>query len=180
MYESRKISDMNDVFTLQQRIAELEKLLSQANERNQYLLEQFRLAQQKQFGKSAEGFVGQGELFNEAEDIAETAEPEQQAISYTRNKPKRKPLPKDLPREHVIHDIADKSCACCGGDLHKIGEDTAEKLEFIPAQVKVIEHIRPKYACRECDKSGTGSAREGVRSCFLPLVSLKWQLISST
>ncbi|WP_209326973.1 IS66 family transposase [Pseudoalteromonas sp. PA2MD11] len=148
---------MNDVFTLQQRIADLEKQLPQANERNQYLLEQFRLAQQKQFGKSAEGFVGQGELFNEAEDITETIEPEQQAISYTRNKPKRKPLPKDLPREHVIHDIDDKSCACCGGELHKIGEDTTEKLEFIPAQVKVIEHIRPKYACRECEKSGTES-----------------------
>ncbi len=38
--------------------------------------------------------------------------------------------------------------------LHKIGEDKAEKLEFIPAQVKVIEHIRPKYACRHCEKTG--------------------------
>ncbi len=49
---------MNDIFTLQQRIAELEKQLSQANERNQYLLEQFRLAQQKQFGKRAKALWG--------------------------------------------------------------------------------------------------------------------------
>ena len=33
------------------------------------------------------------------------------------------PLPKDLPREQVIHDIEDKSCVCCGGELHKIGQD---------------------------------------------------------
>ncbi len=162
MHKSRKINGMNDVFTLQQRIAELEKQLKyerevsiQKDAKIAYLYEQFRLAQQKQFGKSAEGFVGQGELFNEVEEIAEKAEPEQQGISYTRNKPKRKPLPKDLPREQVIHDIADKSCACCSGELHKIGEDTAEMLEFIPAHVKVIEHIRPKYACRECEKSAT-------------------------
>lgn len=70
--ESRKINGMNDVFTMQQRIAELEKQLKYEREASikkdakiAYLYEQFRLAQQKQFGKSAEGFVGQGELFNE-------------------------------------------------------------------------------------------------------------------
>lgn len=61
--------------------------------------------------------MGQGELFNEAEEIAEAVEPEQQAISYTSSKPKRKPLPKDLPREQIIHDIDDKRCACCGGGV---------------------------------------------------------------
>jgi transposase len=57
----------------------------------------------------------------------------------------------------VVHDIPeeDKVCACCNGELHKIGEDKSEKLEFIPAQVKVIEHVRPKYACRACEKDGT-------------------------
>ena len=183
--EYRKINGMNDVFTLQQRVAELEKLLSQANERNQYLLEQFRLAQQKQFGKSAEGFVGQGELFNEAEEVTVSVEAEPLEISYTRSKPTRKPLPKDLPREQVIHDIDDKSCACCGGELHKIGEDTAEKLEFIPAQVKVIEHIRPKYACRDCDKSGTRSKIKQQPMPAMPInkgiatASLLSQLITS-
>lgn len=140
----------------QQRIAELESLVEQLQSRNQYLEEQFKLAQQKQFGASSEGHPGQGELFNEAEEIIESAVPEQETIEYTRNKPKRKSLPKNLPREVVIHDIADedKVCDCCQGELHKIGEDTAEKLEFIPAQVKVIEHVRPKYACRACEKDG--------------------------
>jgi transposase len=98
-------------------------------------------------------------LFNEAEAEVEQLEieSEQETIEYTRNKPKRKPLPKDLPREVVVIDIADedKVCACCNGELHKIGEDKNEKLEFIPAKVKVIETIRPKYACRACKKDGT-------------------------
>jgi transposase len=140
----------------QQRILELEKQVNRLESRNQFLEEQFRLAQQKQFGASSEGHPGQGELFNEAEELVAETPVEKEDISYTHNKPKRKPLPKTLPREVVIHDIAeeDKVCACCNNELHKIGEDKAEKLEFIPAQVKVIEHVRPKYACRACEKSG--------------------------
>ena len=159
---------MNTEATLHQRIAQLERLLAEKDARLLFLEEQFRLAQQKQFGKSAEGFAGQGELFNEAEEIATLVETEQQDISYRRNKPKRQPLPKDLPREVIVHDISDaeKVCACCHGQLHKIGEDTSEKLDFIPAQVKVIEHVRPKYACRECEKTGTSNP---IKQALMPV-----------
>jgi transposase len=178
---------MNTEATLHQRIAQLERLLAEKDARLLFLEEQFRLAQQKQFGKSAEGFAGQGELFNEAEEIAALVETEQQDISYRRNKPKRKPLPKDLPREVIVHDISDaeKVCACCHGQLHKIGEDTSEKLDFIPAQVKVIEHVRPKYACRECEKTGTSNP---IKQALVPVspipkgiatASLLSQLITS-
>lgn len=143
--------------SLQQRIAELEKQLAVKDAKIAYLEEQFRLAQQKRFGASSEAHPGQGELFNEAEELVETSEPEKQSISYERNKPVRKPLPKNLPRETVVHDISDedKTCDCCGTELHKMGEDKCEKLEFIPAQVKVVEHIRPKYSCRVCEQQGT-------------------------
>ena len=178
---------MNTETTLHQRIAQLERLLAEKDARLLFLEEQFRLAQQKQFGKSAEGFAGQGELFNEVEEIAVLVEAEQQDISYRRNKPKRNPLPKDLPREVVVHDISDaeKVCACCHGQLHKIGEDTSEKLDFIPAQVKVIEHVRPKYACRECEKTGTSNP---IKQALMPVspipkgiatASLLSQLITS-
>lgn len=137
----------------------LKQMLAKQSSRLLYLEEQFRLAQQKRFGASNEGYPGQGELFNEAEEIVEQDDTplEQETIEYTRNKPKRKPLPKDLPREVIVHDIADEDKVCdgCQSALHKIGEDKSEKLEFIPAKVKVIEHVRPKYACRECEKSGT-------------------------
>ena len=176
---------MKNELALKQRIAELEKLLAQKDAQIAALEERWRLAQQKQFGKSAEGFVGQGELFNEVEEIVEAAEAEQQSISYTRKKPVRKPLPKDLPREQVIHDIEDKTCDCCGGELHKMGEDKSEKLEFIPAQIKVVEHIRPKYACRHCDKSSTHTPIKQASMSAMPInkgiatSSLLSQLITS-
>lgn len=176
---------MKNELALKQRIAELEKLLAQKDALIAALEERWRLAQQKQFGKSAEGFVGQGELFNEVEEIVEAVEAEQQTISYTRKKPVRKPLPKDLPREQVIHDITDKTCDCCGGELHKMGEDKSEKLEFIPAQIKVIEHIRPKYACRHCDKSSTQTPIKQASMPAMPInkgiatSSLLSQLITS-
>jgi len=129
----------------------------------QWLIEQFRLAQHQRFGRSSEAHPEQGDLFNEVEQLDDepvTDDDDNQpteTLTYQRRKPTRKPLPKDLPREILIHDIAetDKICDCCGGDLHCIGEDTSEKLEFIPAQVKVIEHIRPKYGCRRCEKENT-------------------------
>lgn len=141
-----------------QRIKELEAQVAQLQSRNSYLEEQFRLAQQKAFGASSEGHPGQGELFDEAESVSLEPETESTDVgSHSRKKPVRKPLPKSLPRETVVLDLAEdeKVCDCCQGQLHKISEDTAEKLEFIPAQVKVIETIRPKYACRACDKNGT-------------------------
>ena len=145
-----------DIENLPDDPATLKKMLSQVMSRYQYLEEQFRISQHKQFGQSAEGHPGQGELFNEAEALAVESDTQEEAISYTRKKPTRKPLPKGLPREVIVHDISDeeKVCGCCAGELHRIGEDKSEKLQFIPAQVKVIEHVRPKYACRTCEKDG--------------------------
>lgn len=129
---------------------------------NQYLLEQFRLARHRQFGKSSEANIAQGELFNEAEQLIDEEAPSEQSqnkesTSNIRSKPKRKPLPKDLPRETVIIDIPEneKSCNCCGNELHKMGEKKSEKLAFIPAQIKVIESVRPQYSCRYCEKTYT-------------------------
>jgi len=143
---------------LQSTLSEKDVQLDEWKSKYQNILEQFRLAQQRQFGQSGEA-ANQLGLFNEGEEIdtaaATEAEPDTETITYTRQKPKRKPLPEHLPRETVIHDIEDKACDCCGHDLHRIGEERSEQLEFIPAQVKVIEHVRPKYGCRHCEQQGT-------------------------
>ncbi len=47
-----------------------------------------------------------------------------------------------------------KTCPCCGGELHVIGEDTSKRLDKIPAKVRVLVTRRPKYACRSCEKTG--------------------------
>ena len=124
----------------------------------QHLIEQFRLAQQKQFGASSEGHLAQGDLFNEAETELDV-EPEvaESVATSVKIKPVRKKLPADLPRETIVHDIEEKTCACCGNALHQMGDERSEKLEFIPAQVKVIEHVRLKYSCRRCEKEGTST-----------------------
>lgn len=59
-------------------------------------------------------------------------------------------LPKHLPREEIIIEPDDKDCPCCGGDLHVIGEDVSERLDKVPAKLRVIVTRRPKYACRSC------------------------------
>ena len=143
----------DDPALLKQLLLQKEALIAELKQEKQQLLEQFRLAQQKAFGASSEGHPGQGQLFDEAEseDLAEESKPSR-VEAHTRNKPKRKPLPTDLPRERIVLDIPDEDKVCaCGGTLHKIGEDISEKLEFIPAQVKVIETVRPKYVCRCSD-----------------------------
>ena len=59
-------------------------------------------------------------------------------------------LPAHLERvEHVL-DLADKGCPCCGRQMHRIGEDRTERLDVVPAQLRVRVTIRPRYACRGC------------------------------
>jgi transposase len=62
-------------------------------------------------------------------------------------------LPTHLPRVEVLVDVEDKSCPCCGGDLHLIGEDTSEMLDVVPAQLRVKVTRRPRYGCRACEEA---------------------------
>jgi transposase len=72
--------------------------------------------------------------------------------AFTRRRPARKPFPAHLPRERVIVPGA-TCCPCCGGTrLSKLGEDITETLEVIPRQWKVIQHVREKFSCRDCEK----------------------------
>ncbi len=128
----------------------------------QQLLDQFRLAQQRHYGKSSEVNPDQIKLFNEVVQTDEPAlsegEDELETILYIRKKSKRKELPNHLPREIRFHDLAEheKCCDCYGHDLHVMGEEKSAQLKFIPAQAKVIENIRPKYGCRRCEQEGNG------------------------
>jgi transposase len=69
----------------------------------------------------------------------------------------RQPLPKNLLRERVVHDLAEeeKHCANCRKDLRPIGEETSERYEYIPAQLKVVEDVCKKYACDCTVKTAT-------------------------
>jgi len=59
-------------------------------------------------------------------------------------------LPPHLERIERVLDLNDKGCPCCGRQMHRIGEDRAERLDVVPAQLRVQVTIRPRYACRGC------------------------------
>jgi transposase len=83
---------------------------------------------------------------------AEAAAAQTQTVrSFQRKRPVRKPFPADIERERVVIE-APTSCACCGGSrLAKLGEDITETLEEIPRRFKVIETVREKFTCRDCE-----------------------------
>ena len=71
--------------------------------------------------------------------------------AFEHRRPVRKPFPAHLPRERVVIP-APESCPCCGSQrLSKLGEDITETLEVIPRQWKVIQTVREKFSCRDCE-----------------------------
>lgn len=129
------------------------------NKETDILLEQIRLLRAQLYGrKSEKGKSGDGPQPLPLFDMPEPTDEEQDAAeethvpAHTRKKSGRKPLPEHLPRIERIHDIdpAEKICAC-GCELSRIGEEVSEQLDIVPAQARVIRHIRPKYACRNCE-----------------------------
>jgi transposase len=117
------------------------------------------------FGRKSEKLTGELEQLElrleelEATQAADqaTAEAQQPSSQQSESKPRtsrprRKPLPEDLPREVITHMPEHDSCPCCGGKLRQFGEDVSEQLERIPATYKVIRHVRPKFACTTCDR----------------------------
>ncbi|MDN5507441.1 MAG: IS66 family transposase, partial [Comamonas sp.] len=97
-------------------------------------------------------------MFNEAEELiealaAEPAEAEaEEVVAPVKRRGKRKPLPANLPRVEVIHEMPEHERTCvCGACKQVIGEETSEQLEIIPMQVRVIRHIRKTYACKACE-----------------------------
>lgn len=150
-----------EVAQLSARLSSLERA---RDERIALLEEENRWLKSQLFGRSSEKRTVDETspdqarlLFNEAEVTAHTpaAEraPESLAIpTHERKKPGRKALPAELPRVEVIHDLPDneKYCAQDGTVLTLMGDERAEQLDYVPAKLRVIRHIRLKYACPCC------------------------------
>jgi transposase len=144
------------------------------------LREYIRLLKQQRYGRSSETHESaQGLLFDEAEVTvaAELPEPEAaeiQVTAHTRKPGGRRPLPEWIERVDVVHDVKEdqKRCKEDGTALERIGEETSEQLEFIPAQLRVLRHVRPKYACPKC--------RTGVRIAEMPKLPIPKSIASPT
>ncbi|WP_041394898.1 IS66 family transposase [Photobacterium profundum] len=150
---------------LQLLVAQKECELAEKDAIYQELLERYNIKLANEYGKKSEKMPGADEVFNEAEvtldeqDELLLASLSTEEKTEQKVKPKRKPLPPELPRKDVIIDIedTDKTCDCCRNPLHKMGESSSETLEFVPAHIKVIKTIRPKYTCRHCENNGIES-----------------------
>jgi len=116
-------------------------LFGPRNERKARLIDQMELALEELEATASEDEVA-------AEKAAATT----QVRAFTRRKPARQPFPAHLPRERIIVP-GPTACACCGSTrLAKLGEDVTETLEVVPRQWKVVQHVREKFTCRDCEK----------------------------
>lgn len=155
-----------------QRMAELtddlealKALVREKEFRIAVLEEELRLHILKRFGASSEkASPDQLGLFNEAEATATTtvdgeaaSEPDATVTvpEHTRKKPGRRPLPAELERERIVHDISEAEKICpCGSDTYRrpAGEVVSEQFDIAPARIRVLQHARQKYGpCEDCD-----------------------------
>src|ERR671916_889810 len=157
-----------DIILAERDAARTERdLIREKHDTAQAEIEKLRLLiwqlQRGQFGRRSER-LDPDQLQLGLEDLEQTAaaaEAAQEAASRSSNTP-RPPrvrrrnlgaLPAHLPRIEVLVDVEDKTCPCCGGALHPIGEDTSEMLDIVPAQLRVRVIRRPRYGCRACEEA---------------------------
>ncbi len=164
--------------------AEIERLQAQLAEKEaawaaekRSLFEQIRLLLDNRFGPSTEKYSikQQDMFFDEAESLTDDPAEEDDAGDDSidndaqparsggkRRRGGRAPLPPELPRVDIVHDLPEdaQQCACGCGALTRIGEEVTEQLDIIPAQIQVLRHVRIKYACRTCE--------DGVQIADLP------------
>ncbi|HEY0909940.1 MAG TPA: IS66 family transposase, partial [Bradyrhizobium sp.] len=125
------------------RIAKLERqVYGQKSERSARLIDQLALTFEE-----LEANATEDELAAE-QAVAKTTT----VVGFTRKRAERNTFPDHLPRERVVIDPP-TACECCGGNrLRKLGEDVTRTLESVPRQWKVIETVREKFSCRDCEK----------------------------
>jgi transposase len=143
-----------------QKIEKQQQEISSQKERYIRLLEEFKLEKSRHYSASSEKNIYQSDLFDEAgvELVGELKDQLDDTIdvgSYQRKKhPVRKLIPKDIPREVIVHDIPEHEKICsCGTHLVRIGETITEQIKYIPAKLSVVQHVRPKYACKPCQEN---------------------------
>ncbi|MDZ4089022.1 MAG: IS66 family transposase [Tabrizicola sp.] len=147
----------------ERELTQARAVVSASEEVIQHLRLQIAKLRRDQYGHSAERqarLIEQLEMRLEdletdlADDRAkaEATAPKAVVAAFERRRPARKPFPDHLPRERVVIE-APSACTCCGSArIVKMGEDVTESLEVIPRQWKVIQTVREKFTCRDCER----------------------------
>jgi transposase len=142
---------------LRATVARLEETAARLESKIEEMSYGIKKARQRTYGSSSETLAS---LALEEDDEGEeddspapvTADRSLGARVSPRRKPGRRPLPEDLPREERRYELPPhaRRCETCGGEKGCIGETRSEQLEYVPAVLKVLVHVRCKYACRGC------------------------------
>ena len=158
-----------DINKLPNEVKALKKIIIKLYAYVQAQQEQINILKAKIYGSSAEKLQAEGEpeqqqVFDETEKDAPEEEAERiEVAAYSRSSGGRKPLPKNLPRVDIVHELDKKDrIHSCGREMKEIGEEVTEKLRIIPQQLIVEVHHRKKYAC-ECEGVETEGLEGAVR-----------------
>ncbi len=150
-----------DISFLHQVVRELVESLETERERAEQLAHQLKNLQRRHFGRKSEQFnPDQLQLWLDALDEEQAAAaletaPAAESATPERRTPVRKPLPEHLPRTDEVRDLDELTCTRCGHELHRIGQESTEQLDYQPASFFVRRIVRPKYACRACEMVST-------------------------
>jgi transposase len=158
---SKTVEELEKTILLQQQKIEKQQIeITSYKERYIRLLEDFKLQKTRLYGASSEKHIYQSDLFDEpgteiSGELKDQLDDTIDIEGYQRKKyPVRRPIPKDMPREVIIHDIAEHEKVCgCGARLACIGKAISEQIKYIPAKLSVVQHVRPKYACKPCQEN---------------------------
>jgi transposase len=161
---------ITDLATARTVIADLQDALGRAERENTILRQKLDVLCHKLFGKKSES-VSDAQLRLAFAQLAEELKPRDEPTEMDtgerpgkqhRRPPRptgRRPLPASLPRERIDVDIPDAEKVCaCGTRKTRIGETVSEKLDYVPASIRVRETVRPKYACPHCHDGVTVAA----------------------
>jgi transposase len=174
----------DDVAVLHAIIRELLDTLKKSRHECEGVRQRLDLLLRKLYGPKAERFdphqpwllpelapAAPTDTVNSPTEESPTAEESADAAIPKRKGHGRKPLPKDLPRERIEHTLpeAERQCPGCGEACVKFGEDVSEQLDYRPASLFVLQHVRFKYACQKChDHVTVGHAPIAVINKGLP------------
>ena len=173
---------MDAVAELKQENTSLRKAVQDRDQMIIHLQQELAMAMLRMFSRSSEKFQPQGPLlFDELEEQRPPTEPEVQDEAKKTTKKGRRPLPANLPRKHFYHDLPESDRMCrCGRCMTRFGEDLAEKLSIIPAQVWVEAHHHAKYSCPDanCPCKGDG-VEPGVAKAPGPLPLIPKSIVTA-
>ena len=157
---------INNIETIEQKFQIEIMLLKQQIEALQGVIQNYeellRLAAHKRFGRSSEKHIITNQIsmfdddINKDEEKTSEVEPVMEQVTYKRRKRKgfRKEQYEGLPIETIVYSLPmeDQVCDCCSGQLHEMSKEIRKEVVIVPAQLKIVEHVKIVYGCRRCEK----------------------------